>query len=310
MISNPLATSGWLRFNELKWGMKPLRVQYASRASDLPRIESVLYVDGRGRIRWPQRNPYLATSFGATETDAPHRLERQWLEVAGALAAEMRERGLRNAVPLGPQVVDARPWQWVGFKVGVRYTYLLDFPHDLRGGSTALRTGLRKAAAMGYECRRTTDMSEVMSCLVETETRQGFDHQLTVKDLELAHELLGTDHFCAYVCYAPDGAPASTEVSLFSPGAQAISWLAGTGTEHLTAGAAQLAMDHAFRDLAAHGVTGYDFAGADYPNLARAKVQWGGRLAPYFVVEGFDSRRLAKFGRDWIRFAAANRRRR
>ena len=307
-IASPLALDGWLCFNRRKWGLRPERLRYAPPGSDRPAIEVVLYLDPAGRVRWPPRTPYLAAAFRPTDTDRPDRLDRQWLEVGGMLARDMRRRGLAGGVPLPPEVVDARPWAWAGFRVRVEYTYQVDLPHDLRQADPKLRTNMRKAQRAGYACRRTADLREVLACLTATERRQRFSHQLSLADLELAQALLGPEHFRANVCYAPDGSPASADVTLHLEGTYARGWLHGTADDHLTYGASQLLYHHLFTDLAAAGATVFDFVGADIPALAAAKAAWGARLVPYYVVEGYAPRTVARFVRDWAGFWQRTRR--
>jgi hypothetical protein len=129
---------------------------------------------------------------------------------------------------------------------------------------------------------------------------------LSVGDLELASRLLG-EHLRAYLCYAPDGEPASVSVVLHRSGGPAIGWVGGTRTAHLSSGAAQLVDRFSLDDLHACGATGFDWGGANIPGVSAAKAAWGSRLMPCYAIEEYGPRKLAKFMRDWWRFLAHGR---
>lgn len=297
----PLLLDGWLEFNRLKWGVRPLRLYLRAPGADLPSLEAVLYLDRRGRVRLPRLNPYLGIAFRPTATPVPHRQTNQWLDLAGALAAEMRRRGLVIAA-LPPECADARPWRWAGLHVGVKYTYLLDFPlAPLRPGGS-VQQNINRAQKLGYTCRRITDLRPVFTCLQETEARQGFRHHLSLGDLQLAAALLG-DHLRAYACYAPDGDLANACMILCAPGGRAVGWVKGMRTAHARSGANQLLDAHTFADAAAAGASGFDFAGANIPSVAATKAVWGARLAPFYTVQPYGLRPLARWLRDWWRSA-------
>ena len=58
-------------------------------------------------------------------------------------------------------------------------------------------------------------------------------------------------------------------------------------------------------DLAEAGATGYDFGGANLPSVAAAKAQWGGRLVPFYRIEGGRVIDLARHARNYVRFRRA-----
>ena len=282
---DPLFLPGWQEFNRLKWEVTPLPVQLGQENSDLPRLDALLYLNRRGRVVRPPLNPYLAVTFQPTCTTQPFRITAQWLKSSQLLVSKMREYGLSRTLFLPPEVGDVRPWQWAGYRTSVRYTYHLDFPYDLRKADTGVRSRVRRAARLGYVCKRTTDVRAVWDCLKATEERQGFEHRLTVEDLELAHRCLGDEHLRGYVCYGPQGEPASAAYVLYVRGGKGIGWLHGAKKEHLSDGAVQLLDAFILEELQASGATGFDFVGANLPGVATAKSYWGCELIPYYVIE-------------------------
>lgn len=301
-IFSPLALDGWLEFNRRKWGVESERVTFRFPNAEIPSLHAVLPLTRRGRIFVPNLNPYLPLTFQPTPTKHTHRVLNQWIGLASMLAEEMRRRGLANATPLPPLAQDMRPWQWAGFRAAPKYTLVYDFPFTLDRADGSIRTDMRKAHKLGYRCDRTTDMSAIMEVLRQTEARQGFTHYLTAAELTLARELLGDEHLLAYMCYAPDGRPASVAIVLHAPRTVALVWVIGTVAEHLPTGANRLLMAEVIADSERAGAEGFDFAGANIRNVAGAKAAWGARLAPYYTVDGYGLRSLAKWLRDWWRF--------
>jgi hypothetical protein len=95
------------------------------------------------------------------------------------------------------------------------------------------------------------------------------------------------------VCYAPDGEPASARVVLSTPGNRALVWLAGTNG-HLQSGATEFLMHYVIEDLQNTDSPGLDFVGANLPGVAEAKSKWGARLLPFYTIEAFGMRELAR----------------
>ena len=89
-----LFLDGWLKFNEEKWGYKPERVVFQIPGKELPRLEGVFYLNKRGQVVMPPRNPYLPLQFTRL-AEQPYRLYTQWLEVFELLQmiAQTRIRG-------------------------------------------------------------------------------------------------------------------------------------------------------------------------------------------------------------------------
>ena len=302
---SPLAHAGWLAFNRETWGVTPKVVRLTGDGAPLPAINAVYYLDRKGRIVIPRLNPYLPVSFTSTPTQGRARLDRQWLEASGWLAAEMRTQGLRGAIALPPEVADIRPWQWAGFRANVRYTFVIDLHTLAEHQDSMVRNRIATARRRGYRSEPTDRLGDVWACLLATQERQGFGHGLSLRDLERAREYLGPERFRCYLCRAADGEPASAFIALYEPGGEAIGWVAGTRLGDLAAGAAQLTMHDALVDLAAAGARKLDWAGANLATIAAAKASWGPRLVPYFLVEAPTTRGIAKYLRDAWRYHAS-----
>ena len=300
--ASPLFLDGWLEFNRLMWDVTPQRVRFTAAGKELPAVDAVLYLDKNGQLCRPNLNLYLPVAMVPTDTSCPARLERQWLDVGTQLAEGMRGYGMAEMLPLPPEIQDVRPWQWAGFNAEVFYTYCLDLPRD-RPYPKTIRNSINRSKRAGFTCIQERDLKPLFECLQSTEERQGFSHNITRHDLELARDLLGDETLRVYVCYAPNGEPASALAELHVPGTRAIGWLAGTKTDYLSEGVAQHLQAYSIADLADAGATGYDFVGAStVPAVARAKSQWGARLVPHYSIEGGRVRTVLRHARKLWQF--------
>lgn len=304
-----LTLDGWLEFNRIKWGLSPVRLSLSDSESQRPAVELVVYTDREGRIKTPKLNPYIPMTFLPTDTKSASRLERQWLSISELVVEEFRKRGVINAISFPPSIVDVRPWTWRGFQVTVRYSYYIEFPYDIAVAEGSIRKHVKKAAKLGYICERTSQMGDIVDCLKDTAERQGFDYRLSIEDLEICQQLLSSEIFRAYVCYASNGDAASARIVLAYPGASAVDWVAGTKQEHLSSGCTQLLISYVLEDLQNARVCGFDYAGANIPSVAAAKATWGGQLVPFYTIRQPNARAFAHYILDSWRFVLEKKRR-
>jgi hypothetical protein len=61
-----LFLDGWIKFNEEKWVYKAERVLFQLPGKELPKLEGVFYLDKKGHVVMPPRNPYLPLQFTPT----------------------------------------------------------------------------------------------------------------------------------------------------------------------------------------------------------------------------------------------------
>lgn len=294
MLPSPLSLDGWLDFNRSKWKLEPLRLRLSEQGKDLPMVEICLYLDSRGRICQPRLNPYLPVRFSPTPTGHLPKIYRQWLTLAELLTQEFYGRGLRGTICFPPDIVDTRQFQWSGYLVEPRYTFVLEIPYDPERADHAVRKQIAKATRSGYRCERTRVFHDVYVCLKDTEDRQKFSYEIAPQDLELAGKLLNDDVLRCYACYAPNGKVAAVRVVLMCPKGAAIDWLAGTSGDHLTSGATQLLISYILEDLHKAGAVLFDYCGANMKSVAASKATWGGQLQPYYAISAPNLRGLAR----------------
>lgn len=299
---SPLFLDGMLEFNRLKWGMEPRRMRLSGNGESLPAVDAVYYLDRKGRVCKPATSTYLPVAFHPTATESRARLDRQWVSTAGLLAADMTRRGVVGQMALPPEIVDVRPLQWAGMDVVARYTFYTDLPYNRELLDPAVRRQIAKSGRAGFVCERVSAIEDVYACVADTQQRQHFTYGLSLQDLTLAQAVIGEEHFRTYICYAPDGEPASTRVALHTPGSRAIDWLVGTKRDYLNSGATQMLIDFMLADLDQAGAPAIDFEGANLRSVAAAKANWGATLVPFYIVSMPHLKGLARHTRNYIRF--------
>ncbi|MNO16718.1 hypothetical protein D3C76_64050 [compost metagenome] len=303
MVSNTQSGSmleQWAKFNTIKWGCKTKIMRFQSPGSEAF-VESLFFINKRGKLYLPPLNPFQPTIFHPSNTDKAYRLTRQWHDAANLMIQEIKHFGGAASLSLPPEITDIRPFLWNGFKTNVKYTYHLKLPYCINTASTEIRNRIKKANAQGYNSSLCNDMAEVYSCLLGTESRKGFSHHLSADDLRLAQQLFGSDCFRCYISYSKEGEPISTNVMIVD-NKRALWWIAGSKSEHLSNGVAQQSLFLAFQDLASAGVESIDLVGANIPSVAKYKANWGGDLIPYYQVRIPILKEILRTGLDWIKF--------
>jgi len=300
MNEHPLMLEGWLKFNEYKWGFKSQRLKL-SISDNGPKLETVIYIDKKGRIRMPRLNPYLPIVFYPTSTNVPFKLRYQWLSVSKLLVDEFNKRGLGNTIVLSPEITDVRSWQWEGFLADPRYTFYLNLPINFSEVDYSVKKNLNKAKSNNFYIQRDYNFEAVIECLSDTEDRQDFDYGLTKNDLELALKLLGEENLRCYIVFSPDGEPASARIVLKGNNGLAIDWVAGTKRKFLKYGVSDYIVKFALEDLANVGVRVFDYCGANLPTVQNAKSRWGGELKVFYAIRALNIRTFLVFGLTWFK---------
>lgn len=282
---SPLWLDGWLRWNEEMWGLKAERVSYSPEGKDLPRLEGVLYLDHRGRVYLPPRNPYLPFSLATSGTIKPDRVYRQYTETMALFAADLARRGLGGPIALPPGLTDARPFQWCGFTVSPRYTFLQPFPLERTFWTDSVEKNIKKAQKLGYSVKRSEDWRLICYCLRATEQAKSFSHHTNENELARCYELLGAEHMVGYLAFDASGEPVSGGIRLVMQGGTELDWSQGAVRSHLNSGINQLLYSFVLEDAVAMGAIRFDWGGANAPPVALAKSAWGAPLVPYMQIE-------------------------
>jgi hypothetical protein len=304
--NSPFRHPGWIEFVEYKWNLSSQKLVWTPSTSDVPRLEVLIYLDNAGRIRSVPHQLYHPVLFSHTQTEHSHRIEHQWLEASEGLAAMMEKLGLRGSISLDLPHKDPRSWQWSGFRTETRYTHIVALPFDVTRCSYAVRKAVRKSHELGYSSERTDDADAVMTCVLATEVRKGFTHNLVADDLRRLISSMGSDNCRLYLCRSQSGEVASGGVVLVSEQGIAIDWINGTVPEHYSGRAHQSLREFILKDLSEIGIGGLNLGGSNIKQIASTKSEWGGCLHEYFVV---DSRSLWTLARDLKGWGQSQKRR-
>lgn len=294
---SPLELPGWLEYNEWRTGLRASR--FSTGPNDKAEARAVFYLDRRGRIKLPPKNPYISVVI-RSERQRPSGRTAEWLRIASRLVDEMRQRGAANQLYLPADVEDVRPWYWSGFIVGVQYTYWLDFPLQATLLDHGHRGNIAKAVGRGMTVDRVSDVGPVVECLEATEQRVGRALGMGDRELRVAADLLGADGLRMYVCFDKAGHAASSCVVLHAPGTRAILWLAGVKTAPGIEGAGPLLWQWVFDDIASADAAGIDLCGANIRRVADYKSRWGPRLVPTYSVRPYSARAGLRFLANWL----------
>ena len=281
---SPLWLDGWLRWNEKMWGVKAERVSYSLDGKDLPRLEGVLYLDRRGRVCLPPRNPYLPFSLTTSGTTKPDRVYWQYMETMALFTEDLAKRGLAGVFTLPPGFLDARPFQWGGFNVSLRYTFLQNLPAERTTWADSVEKKIQKAEKQGYYVEKSEDWASISYCLRVTEQTKAFLHRTDERELRLCFEILGSEHMLGYLAKTSSGEPVSGGIRLAVNGGTVLDWSQGAVRSHLKSGINQLMYSYVLKDVATMGAVRFDWGGANIPPVAVAKSAWGAPLVPYLQI--------------------------
>ncbi|WP_337100764.1 hypothetical protein [Paenibacillus sp. YIM B09110] len=291
--------NGWAEFNRRKWNCDAIVKTYKASNSDAY-CDSLLFLNNNKKLFLPPLNPYNPTFFHPTPTNKAQKIGSQWHEVSKVFIDSLYEYAGSANFYFPPEITDIRPFLWKGFIADIKYTYYVDLPYSLDHISPSLRNKMKKANTLDYYSVRTDDMEAIHHCLAGTEARKGFSHQLSVKDLLMAQELLGKERFRGYVCYSKDGAPVSASITLVTGDENAIGWISASKSEHLSDGIVQQLQNLEFNDLSEIGIKVFDFYGANIESVSVSKSHWGGSLRAYYGIRLPGYKEVVRAGRDWL----------
>lgn len=284
-ITHPFFHAGWIEYNERRWGLTSEKVIYSNSPDGIPRLESVLFLDRKGRVVMPPLQAHQALLFCATETDKPYRITRQWQDVSALFAKDLRKRGLPHGLILPSEALDVREFQWQGYETTLRFTFHIPLPFQKENVDYQVRKQINKAERAGVIYRRAEmkDIPQVVAVLNDTEERQKFTFGLDESSICSASEIMGADFFRIYTAIA-GGRISSVRLILGAPDIIAVDWVAATERASLKTGITQGLLNYVLCDLTRLGATAFDFAGANLPAVSMSKLCWGGELLPYPVV--------------------------
>jgi Acetyltransferase (GNAT) domain len=260
----------------------------------------------------------MLTQSSLTQTLGP------WVEPSGARSTRALAREhellaeLEAALPpaqafaqqFSPEVLNALPFYWAGYKLEVRYTYRLErlgSPDELWSGlRNNVRREIRKARKR-VEVVEGLGVHRFHEVLSKTYERQGIPTPHSLEELERLHGACTRRHAGAML-FARDEADQIHAVAWVVWDRHAAYYLlAGAEPELRTSGSSSLLMWEAI--TRAREVTDvFDFHGSMVQSVERFVRGFGGRQAPYLSVTRMGPAvRLALAARSGLRQVAARR---
>lgn len=255
-----------------------------------------LFTVHRGPLRAAYSPPYpgAAHHMGPVFLRPEVMASRKWAlslrDYQATFDAYVREVLGVNYVSLRypPRFLDARPLQWAGYRVGLRYTYMLDLrqgPEEiLQGCSADFRRNVRK-------CReRVTVHHEADGRLVPFEKlgrrqyrRIGVPYPLPPGFLERLFAALGADH--AQLFTAEVSGEIQTGLVLLSQGNRATIWHGGFRAESSPLPVNDYLHWAVIQATAARGFEELEIMDADNPRMEESKTKLNPTLIPCLRAE-------------------------
>ena len=285
MMDDPLFSPGWIRFNEMQWGLKAERIVLGPKKGTSWELETIIYRNKKGQLIKPLRNPHLPVVFSST-SERPFTLNRRKRLAIDELATFYKKNKFASDLTLSHIVNDVRPFLWQGFIVSPKYTYHIDITSPGQKTDPKAINIVRKAIKLGYTCETTLDFDAVVKCQYAPYFRQGksISGFLTVDEFQSIYNLIGDKGFVAFLCCDSKGKPQGASIHFFVPGGWAMDWSSGVETTALKNGANYLLNEFAINFFTEKHCKIYDFAGANIPSIAASKEAWGGDLVCYFSI--------------------------
>lgn len=299
---DPLFEKEWVRFNEKKWGLVAKVLDIKPDKGSSWALRTVFYYNKRGRLVMPGRNSHLPVLFECG-SPKPETIESYKFEAVTKLAEKVAEAKPKASISFSPVIDDVRPFQWAGFNVTPRYTYMLTLDNWREKADKRLLRHARKAKEQGYYCELTNDIDLVQYCLGFSEERKGFSHSISNEHLRFLLDELGDNKLLASVCFSKDREPVGARLTLCTPGNMAHAWSAGINIEALRAGCNPLLFEFVVDELLKRNCNVLDLVGANIPGVAKAKSAFGGQLVTYYSIERKTLRNIIKQGYVWSRSA-------
>lgn len=297
---DPLFEKGWVSFNEKQWGLTAENIEILPAKGSSWVLRTVLYYDKNGRLVMPGRNSHLPVSFECC-SPKPATIASAKTDAITRLVETVSAGKPKASLTFAPIIDDVRPFQWAGYYVSPRYTYMLPLQNWQKNTDKRLLRHARRAKEQGYYCELTDDIELVQHCLAFSEERKGFSHSVSTENVRFLLQQLGEEKLLASVCYSKDKEPVGARLTICTPGNIAHAWSAGINIEALRAGCNPLLFEFVADELLKRNCTNFDLVGANIPGVAKAKSAFGGQLTTYYSVERKTIRNIAKQGYQWLR---------
>lgn len=182
-------------------------------------------------------------------------------------------------------VRDTQPFTWRGFRVNVGYTYILDLRQSLealwQNMSHARRNDITKAAKEGFAVKKIEDLRILRDLVLKISARNKKQINVSCLDNVLFH-FANTGNSLTFITYCQDK-PAAGIFLIFNKGV-ARTIFSGYDYAFKHRGAKSLSYWESIKVMKGLGLESLDFGGSMNPVFERHLREFGGSLAPYYVI--------------------------
>lgn len=287
----PFCSSRWLACAAAAAGARPLALG-AFRRDQLV-AGAAGWEAGQGRRRrfaTPDLLPHTGFLFRPAASDRPTHVEAERTAATQALLTHLQAAYPRVCLTHAPDLADMRPFQWSGWQVTPRFTYWLDLPADRKqlwdGLERRARTEVRKAGRGAFRVEPAADAGELRRLYGLVYAGQAEAPVAGACVEAMVGGAVDAGLAEGFRARAPGGETACA-VYFASGGDTLYAWVAGADPAFRGSGAASLLY---WTVLEQTRCRRFDFVGANIPSIALFKRSFGGRLVPYFAVDGYRSR--------------------
>lgn len=217
----------------------------------------------------------------------PSKITHEFLAITRFLNKALSQQYWNISQVLLPDTDDIRPWVWEGWKAQPHYTYLLDVTQEMKL-SPSVRKHARKCVDAGFKISLDWAPEEFWRLFQLTMERQSIDVALKQEEFYgLAEALRQAGLAWMVTAISPQGVAASSRIELALPKSTRVyDWAAGNDPAFFTSGVSSWLMTKAAERIKELGFKQWDLCGADNESVAKFKSELGGRLTPYFMVDG------------------------
>jgi hypothetical protein len=239
------------------------------------------------KIVWqPPLTPYSGLVFRRYECKYVKELTDK-KEIATELIAFLRTQYRWGMLSFDPLVTDMQPFIWNGFKVNVRYTYVLDLSDMERVWSNissnarqvigkAQRDGLMVIAAESFD-----DMLDLVNKTYQRQKR----HFFSLNSLNKYHDALLHSNLCkGFLCLDKEGNKIASDLIVWDH-RTVYGVISGYDEKKKHRGAGFLCGWEIIKFISqALGYKTYDLGGSMIPRFEDVLRRYGGKLTPYYRI--------------------------
>lgn len=246
-----------------------------------------LAVSSTGRRATPlPATPYSGLLLSGTGTTKRSKQESIVGRVVQAVSAGLEAEHDEIILSLSPTLVDVRPFQWEGYTVRPRYSYVIPaLPADdlWQRMDDKLRNVIRRAEKLGVRVQAGADLAAVWDLYAGTHERKGLGLPVQRETLaQLLADLTATRRGELFLATAADGTPAACALVVWDE-QRAYYLLGGSDPMQNQLAAPSLLQWKIVQELSARNLP-YDMLGANTPAVAAFKAGFNPQLVLYHEI--------------------------